>query len=136
MSADVDTISILGLRERKMSRLSGEACAKLRALAEPAPGSDAETWRTAVAACPACSDATLSRAIRRYDLDGYGVIKAEVFSLALRAAGLALDGFRRRGTRGVAATPRGGRRAGSRRRGGRTRCRARRSKPTADGTAD
>ena len=79
------------LRPKKLDALSGEATAHLAKIADPAPGDEACAWRDAVRESPTYSDEVLSRALRRFDLDGYCVVKFEVFELALRAAGVLLD---------------------------------------------
>uniref|UniRef100_A0A7S3ZYM0 HTH araC/xylS-type domain-containing protein n=1 Tax=Pelagomonas calceolata TaxID=35677 RepID=A0A7S3ZYM0_9STRA len=87
----IEPLTALKLRPKKLARLSGEQCALLRALASPAPHSNARTWKRAVQTAPKCDDATLSAALRRYDLDGYGLVRPGVFDLALDACGINLD---------------------------------------------
>ena len=113
----IEPLTALKLRPKKLARLSGEQCALLRALASPAPHSNARIWKRAMAEAPKCDDATLSAALRRYDLDGYGLVRPGVFDLALDACGQtrqgreaevlrefglrALQPLRRRGARGA-----------------------------------
>ena len=87
----IEPLTALKLRPKKLARLSGEQCALLRALASPAPHAAARIWRRAVQTAPKCDDATLSAALRRYDLDGYGLVRPGVFDLALDACGIHLD---------------------------------------------
>ena len=87
----IEPLTALKLRPKKLARLSGEQCALLRALASPAPHANARTWKRAIQKAPKCDDATLSAALRRYDLDGYGLVRPGVFDLALDACGIALD---------------------------------------------
>lgn len=90
MDAITEPLTALNLRPKKLARLSGEQCALLGALAAPAPDAIARTWRSAVRAAPRCDGATLSAALRRYDLDGYGLVRPGVFDLALDACGVRL----------------------------------------------